>query len=395
MNQLSLFSDAVMNSLEMPACHLCKLDQQCHSPKMPVYGEGRRKILLVGEAPGETEDRLGRPFVGKSGDRLRSTLADLSVDMDRDCWRYNAVICRPPDNKLPTQAIDHCRPNLLTTLKELEPEIVILLGGSAVKSLIGRLWKDPVGAIGRWVGWQIPCREFNCWVCPTYHPSYVERTWQEKVVPLWFSRHLAASVALSGHPFENTAAVPPDDVHVVYGQAEACGVISEIEQRGLPVAYDIETDRIKPDHPDSRIVCAGISDGITTAAFPWHGQVIKAFQCFLRSNQPKIGANLSFENRWAMKEFGKPVRNWVWDVVNMAHLLDNRADITSLKFQAFVRLGVGDYSSHIAPYLKSVGGGGNTKNRIDEVDLGELMHYCGLDALYTVQVAKLQMKEMG
>ena len=118
-----------------------------------------------------------------------------------------------------------------------------------------------------------------------------------------------------------------------------------------------------------------------------------AMKDFLKSKTPKIGANDKFEERWCLKHLGISVKNWVWDTVLAAHCLDNRPGITSVKFQAFVRLGVEDYDSSVKPFLE--GAGGNGRNRIREVDVGKFLLYCGLDSLLEYKVAKIQAREMG
>jgi hypothetical protein len=104
---------------------------------------------------------------------------------------------------------------------------------------------------------------------------------------------------------------------------------------------------------------------------------------------------MKFEDRWCRAKLGCGVKNFVWDGMLAAHVLDNRPDITSLKFQAFVRLGVGDYNSHIEPFLRSKDKGGNEPNRIREAKLDDVLMYCGIDSLLEFKVARLQMKEMG
>src|SRR5690554_1278964 len=157
----------------IPKCGACGLHKTCQSPKMPPSGKGRRKVLIVGEAPGAHEDEQGVQFVGKAGQFLQERLNELGVRMRTDCYITNALICRPPGNKIENKnAVDYCRPNLLRTLEEVEPHTVVLLGGTAVRSLVGALWKEDVGPLERWVGWNIPCTKPNVWICPTYHPSY-------------------------------------------------------------------------------------------------------------------------------------------------------------------------------------------------------------------------------
>src|SRR5580704_10111068 len=172
-------------------CGACGLHKTCQSPFMPVYGKGKRKILVVGEAPGAVEDKRNKPFQGESGELTQTVFEELGADLFRDCWVTNALICRPPHNFIKKEAmIEYCRPNVFKVIKELKPEVIILFGKRAVHSVIGHAWKEEVGAMTRWAGWRIPCQNPRAWICPTYHPSYVLRSEKQPVVALWFKRHL-------------------------------------------------------------------------------------------------------------------------------------------------------------------------------------------------------------
>lgn len=382
----------------LPQCGACGLSRGCRSPKMKVSGSGKRNVLIVGEAPGEEEDAKGEPFVGTVGRFLESELARIGVNMRRDCWLVNAARCRPPRNKLPEKAVDYCRPLTVADVEALRPETVILLGARAVRSVIGWLWKEQVGAAERWVGWEIPGRKINAWVCPTYHPSYVLRSREEsetkyQLLLLFFREHLEAAFGLRGRPWERE----PDDskaVRVIHDPGEAAGII-----RGLigqePIAFDYENDRLKPDHPDASIVCASASNGREAWAWPWHGEAVPASRELLRSGTPLIASNLKHEQRWTKKAFGRGVRNWCWDTMLQAHVIDNRPGITSIKFQAFVLLGADSWDHHVKPFFKAAGRGGNSPNRIREIGMTTLMKYCALDSLYEHQVARKQAELLG
>jgi uracil-DNA glycosylase family 4 len=163
----------------IPECNKCGLFRHCKSPKMPVSGKGRKRVLIVAEGPGKNEDDRGIQLCGNAGHELVRLLHKIGVNMRRDCWLTNAVICRPMDangsNRAPTDnELSYCRPNLLGTIKELEPEVIIPLGKHATKSVIALAWKDgEVDDMGSWAGWCIPNTKFNCWITPTYHPSFL------------------------------------------------------------------------------------------------------------------------------------------------------------------------------------------------------------------------------
>jgi len=125
----------------VPACGACGLCSGCESPKMSITGDGDRRVLIIAEAPGKQEDAEGTQLVGTVGRYLRGVLDSLDVDLDIDCWKTNAICCRPSRNRKPTKAeIEYCRPNILAAIRELKPEVIILLGGSAVSSVVGHFW---------------------------------------------------------------------------------------------------------------------------------------------------------------------------------------------------------------------------------------------------------------
>lgn len=399
------FSPAALQMVKQPAslipkCGICALYKGCRSPKMPAQGSGRRSALIVGEAPGRNEDSAGKQFVGDAGIVLKQALKKIGIDLFLDCVVTNALICRPgPDNVIKDKrAIDYCRPNLLQTIDYYDPKLIILLGSTAVKSLIGHLWKDEVGGIKRWAGWKIPCHEPNAWICPTFHPSFIMRA-NKRERPLYdmiFERHLKNAFDCEDRPWET----PPDyrkEVEVTQDAEHAAKVIRRMIEKGGTVAFDIECNMLKPDSDAARIVGASVCwEGKKTIAYPWRGEVVEATKEMLLSPRiGKISHNLKYEDRWVRSRLGLRTVRWVWDSMIQSHVLDSRRGISSLKFQAFCRLGQGDYDGHIKPYLAGKQEGGNSENRIKEVELPMLLTYCGLDSLLTYKIAMQQMRELG
>lgn len=385
----------------VPLCGACGLFKTCITPRMPVTGDGELGILIIAEAPGETEDEEGVQLVGKAGKLLRTTLKKLGYDLDRDCWKTNALICRPKTgegkNRTPTKAeIEYCRPNVIQVIKETKPRIIIPLGGVAVESVIGHLWHEDVGGISRWAGFQIPCQKPNVWICPTYHPSYLLHE-EDEVIDLWFERHLEAAMGLVGRPWPERPRWI-DDVKIVMDDEQAAVILNELAKRTTGAfAIDYETTTLKPDTPWSEIVSCAVAWGRrepeVVVAYPWGGAARAATQKVIRSPLPKTASNLKFEDRWTRKEFGHPVRNWVHDTMLMAHVMDNRPGITGLKFQAFAHLGFPSYDEHIKPYFE--GDGARGKNKIRELDLQKLLCYNGLDSLLEFRLAVRQCQLMG
>jgi DNA polymerase len=362
---------------------------------MKPTGKGRRGVLIVAEAPGKEEDQRGIQLIGDAGKRLRRTLTKIGVDLDKDCWKTNAVICRPPNNATPDSTkIEACRYNLLSTIDKFKPHCIVLLGGSATESLIGHVWgTDHAGSISTWAGWRIPCQEPNAWVCPTYHPSYLLRC-NDQALDLHFEHDLAAAFGLTGVPWPSPQPDPRASIQVVMDPHKAARIIKGMVAKGGLTSFDYETTTLKPDGPHANIVSCSICwRGERTIAYPMHGEAVAATKEYLSSDCKKIASNMKFEERWTRAIFKMPVKNWVFDTMLAAHVLDNRMGISGLKIQAFLRLGVKKYNNQIEEYLEAPTG--NSKNRIKEADLNELLLYNGLDSLSEYQLAGIQARELG
>ncbi len=390
---------SLKDEISAPKCGKCGFDKHCNSPRMKWTGDGAKGVLICAESPGKEEDKQGVQLVGASGQLLRRHLRSIGVSLDRDCWKTNAICCHPVEEATDRQianAIQCCRPNLLRAIKELQPHVVILLGGVAIRSLISYLWKEDEGSggVGRWVGWNIPHQPLNVWICPTYHPAAMLHQ-PDPVKELWFVRHLRAAFKHGRVPWMNGPPNLLSKVERVFDAEEAASRIRRMIDVGGLFSFDYETDRLKPDADDASIVsCAICRSGEETIAFPWMGEAIDAMGEFAQSSHPKIGWNARFEQRWTKRVFGYGARNWVYDGMIGTHVLDSRSLITGAKFQAFVTMGQEPWDVHVGPYLEA-DGGGNSKNRIKQVNVRDLLLYNGMDALLEWLVDRKQMKSLG
>ena len=389
----------------IPQCGKCGLYKFCKSPKMPVDGEGRKGILIIGEAPGKNEDDEGKPFVGKEGERLRNDLSLVDLNLRKDCWITNSIICHPENNVYPENALEYCRPNVINTVKELNPRVIVLLGAHAIKSLLGWAWKEEIGAMGRWAGWKIPLQKLNTWIITTWHPSYLEREHKE-VRDVLARNHLEMAAKAKGRPWKT---LPVYKVNRIYKGDDASPEIDKMIGE-TPIAIDYETNMLEPYSKDARIVSCALSDGGKTIAYPWSGKAIDATKRLLISGTPMTASNVGFEEEWTIAAFGRGVTNWYWDCVVNAHILswDGAGDmtggergkgftpglgITSIKFQAFVLLGIDSWDMAIRPFLRA--NGPHKKNRIHEISLPKLLQYNGMDALVDAKVGSKQRKLAG
>lgn len=382
------------------SCYSCGLFKDCKSPRMKPYGNFKKKILNIGEAPGEVEDREGKPFQGKTGRLLQKTYHSLGIDLFEDCLNINAVNCRPieeRENRSPANyEIECCRKSVLQTISEYKPKVIVLLGNSAVYSLIGHRWRKDFGTISKWRGWTIPDQDFKAWICPTFHPSYVERSDPDDVVRVIWKADLSMALEKLKTTFPY---YKEPEIEII----DDLSILNSIKE-GTPIVPDFETTGKKPHGQEHKIVCVGI------ATSPDHSYVfmipdsrkerIPLYNVLTNEKIPKFGQNIKFEYTWSMVYFRKEILNWQWDSMLASHLLDNRPGVTGLKFQTYVQFGIVDYSSDVDPYLKCTSEkSGNSINRIfDLIALPggkqKLLKYCGYDTINEFRLALLQQSLM-
>jgi uracil-DNA glycosylase family 4 len=139
--------------------------EPCETATRMVPGEGNPSaaVMFVGEAPGATEDALGRPFVGRAG-RLLDELLEAAGLARSDVWITNVVKARPPRNRDPkADEVAHCRPWLERELELIRPRLVVPLGRHALKHFA------PAARIAEVHGRPLQAGELRLF--PLYHPA--------------------------------------------------------------------------------------------------------------------------------------------------------------------------------------------------------------------------------
>lgn len=152
---------------EAHACVACRLHE---TRTKVVFGVGNpsARLMFIGEGPGRDEDLKGEPFVGRAGQLLTRIINAMGYERE-DVYIANAVKCRPPQNRDPqADEVAACRHFLMGQVALIEPEIIVLLGRSAIGTVLDL--HAPLsrlrGSFREWKGAQVMC---------TYHPAYLLR----------------------------------------------------------------------------------------------------------------------------------------------------------------------------------------------------------------------------
>ena len=144
-----------------------------------VFSDGNinSKLMIIGEGPGANEDAEGKPFVGRAGKLLNKMLAAIQLDR-RKVYISNVVNYRPPGNRRPTEVeIERYLPYLKSHIEIINPKILLLLGSTALNTLIGN---EAVisKARGKWIQKEIGT--VKPWIIASFHPAFLMRQPEQK-----------------------------------------------------------------------------------------------------------------------------------------------------------------------------------------------------------------------
>lgn len=175
---------------QLADCRRCRL---CEGRTQVVFGVGnpQARLMFIGEGPGQEEDRLGEPFVGRAGKLLDAMLRALGLPR-REVYIANVVKCRPPGNRDPQDdEVAACRPFLERQVELVNPQVIVTLGRVAARHLLGR--SEAMRELrGRWTSWR------GRRVLPTYHPAFLLRTPSAKAEAWRDLKEVRRSLSLAG-----------------------------------------------------------------------------------------------------------------------------------------------------------------------------------------------------
>jgi DNA polymerase len=147
--------------------------------KQLVFADGTpgARVMFVGEAPGADEDRMGLPFVGRSGKLLDQMMAAIGLDRS-GAYIANIIPWRPPGNRTPTpQESQICLPFILRQIELANPDILVCLGGPSAQTILG--FSDGIRRTrGKWLTFNTGTRDIRA--IATFHPAYLLRAPLEK-----------------------------------------------------------------------------------------------------------------------------------------------------------------------------------------------------------------------
>lgn len=353
-----------------PECHLCpKLCENTLNVCMESDGPENAEIMVVGEAPGEFEDDLNRPFSGSSGELLRDNLlVDAGIPESAVRFAY-AVRCCPENSRAPTVLeIRKCREYLIQEILRIKPCVIIGLGNVALATILQFFYKGAeeegaakkstakVSGILQWRGKLIWLKEFSCWFVPTLTPYMVNRDLSKWSSSIYTYNQVVSDLKLAwnarnrGGPSQYPRSVYVTDVN------RARCVISKMQESPSGMyAYDIETGGTGKT-TNRRIIGASFAcDGKVGYYIPWHvfqssSVLLHELYALLAGPVTKIIHNAAFETRiHRLSQTRTPWRSNYVDTMIAASLVDENFS-KRLKDLAWLYTPMGGYDIPVEKY---------------------------------------------
>ena len=175
---ISMSNDKQLEKLKNSIKNIRKCNLKSSANNL-VFSDGNPKssIMIVGEAPGANEDKLGKPFVGRAGQLLDKMLNSINLNR-KNVYITNVVNYRPPENRKPNEKeISRYLPYLIKHIEIIKPKILFLLGSTALNTLVGD--EEVISKVrGKWINKKIG--NFSSLIITSFHPAFLMRQPDQK-----------------------------------------------------------------------------------------------------------------------------------------------------------------------------------------------------------------------
>jgi len=336
------------------------------------------KIMFVGEAPGGKEEDFGRPFIGPSGEYLKSVIKACELK-EEDIYYTNACKCRPPGNFTPSdKERGLCKKYLMEEIKRFKGELIVLLGGTALKSVLGR------GTITNYRGYGFQLNDHHIFCM--YHPSYILRNKGTEIEDAFLEDMLKV------YSFVHNSCMFMKGEHyeVVNTQDDLELMVSELDSLAqTPLSFDIETTGFD----SSKDIVVSMSFATPNRCWvipmeheksPWKGKTQWVVdQCGVLFKNKKFkhtGQNAKFDIKFMKEIYNMQIENLWFDTMIAHYILTGKFVPHGLKSMAWRYTNCGGY--------------GLDRDDILQHDYEDILRYNAQDADITIRLMKVFWNEM-
>ena len=373
----------------LPDCEKCGLRELSNGP-VPDDG-GDYSILVAGESPGSEENEQGKPFVGRSGQILRSALAQLGYPEDKVTYT-NIVRCHPPDNDTKAKYVRCCYRSLPI---QDNTKLVVLCGNVPLKAVLGE------SGITTWNGVRV--ERDGIIYAPVLHPAYLLRNQSKKVMDGWLQ---ALDDAL--YAYDNGAKKRADaDYEYIYPEtlSDISRMFDDLEKADV-IAFDTEFCNLDAFDPDNRILVVSFATDSKAWALPLYHpelstqEMAEIEECALHrieyvlQEKEVIGHNIKMDQMQIDAKLGIEFEA-AGDTMLASYIVDTTKGIHSLKRLAGYYLGMFEYDSVLQEYVSEhPEADWNRDGSYANVPLDVLLPYAAMDAAATYLLEPLLLDKM-
>ena len=433
-------------------CSSCTGREKCKHPCLSGY-KGSNNILLLFGSPTKYEEYRGDSFSGNLYDWYKEQFKKLGISWD-ECSKVHTVGCYADDAKALTKYKKKCTNRVIDFIKEVKPKLIIAFGSDTLDLTVGRDYTRDIGSSSKWRGFFMPIKNlgFESWLMTTF--SFNEICFQDSLVNIIIKKEKQLKKALTT-PDEIVDAISfhsnfkiayrlfltdlrkavityrktiPEDpaksvpIHTLKDKETIIDYLKKTyaylkERPNAILTIDLETNGLKPYNYDKRVYSCAIyaNPELGSFSFPLNPiyatrkydkyddipkadeDIVVELKHIAELNPRVCGANYKYDMVWLKVVLGVELERCVWDTVVVAHLLDPRDGITSLKFQTYINFGIA-YEEGIHEYLKSTKEendkyGTNALNDIFNAPMDDVLYYNALDVVYTDAVRKEQFEQ--
>jgi len=352
--------------------------------QVPYSGNSKAQIVIVGESPGTEEEKLGKPFVGLSGQLLMKMFKTIGIERS-DLIIANACRCRINKNndsiKAINTALKNCRVYLTRLIHTIQPKLIIALGAIALKQVLG------LQKIREYRGTTQYSREFDCPVFITYHPAYLIRLASKNYPDKPFDQ-MTMEEKVYYSDFQEIRKLIKNNFKPISLKTEDIQEVADISiDCSKVLAIDVETSGNKPMSQRTKLLSWAVCNNhnqVNVVLFDENRSYNVSKNVLENPKIQKVVAARPFDEAVLKQKAGIEMKGIIHDVLQMAHLVDENYHKYSLEEMCNVYTDMKN--------IKEVAEGQRTA--LEQASKETLVNYNGIDALATMKLYNVLKKKI-
>jgi DNA polymerase-1 len=390
------------------ACKQCKLYKDKTNPKLKAYGLFKKKILVIGSMPSQSDDNIGKPFntASETGKFLHNAFNEVGLDLYKDCLIINACDCYK-EKTLTERDIRCCLYRKERVVQKYKPRYILLLGTEAKKSFYSfdpQRKKYAALPLTSLRGFCVPDKNSNAYIFHSEHPSFVSH--YNKDMQSIFKLDLLTFASIVKKKKRPTFINFEENIIPFRKYKEVKSLFQKILQEKPTMIFDYESSSYRYHEKKHKVYLVSIqtTDNNTTYVVPldfprnansdswWNNskrkKVFGLFKKILEDEKiKKVAQNIKHEIQCSHYLLNAEVKNVYHDTMIAAHVINTEDKLTNLKTQGYLRFG--QYHYGISDNI--IGSDPQELNKFATLPFDVATKYCAIDSKITNKLIEPQI----